>query len=719
MEIQKGRKKYAGIYHAINGSLGKKLLMSYIFLAVIVAFASLCGIVMTNMVNKSANVVINNDVPIADIAMEAVIRSERVLSYCKEYLLFYDSLEPIAAKIDTALAQMHLFILMAKYGTDTDDFKKNDIAMKHQEFANMYSVPRPSQEIAVTADSLLTLQTAFASNVHSLMQRHRQKLTLYHSHDGSTYHDIPSFVSEMELSHLKYFEKLSDAVASRSSFTGELDHTQCAFGKFLTTYSTPDSRIMEAFENVKQDHFAVHSIAAEINASSNSAEKKEKLLHASRTVTQLRNKLETIKKLADKRINESTLAENQALHTMLAFANTMRDHLEDLEEAAANRMEHAIEKSAHVNRLAFVLLIVVMTAAVVAALVMGIMVTKMIVAPLQKSVAFADAISKGDLTKTIDVERDDEIGILIYSLNTMKKSLVGIVENMKTNVAMLSDASSELSASSTQIAGNAESMGKQATAVASATEQSSSGTQAMSAAAEEMSLSVNTVATAIEQMSASLNEVARNCQKESDAAAKANTQAKTTQEMMNTLGNAANQIGRIVEVINDIADQTNLLALNATIEAASAGEAGKGFAVVANEVKVLAKQTARATSEISKQIEEMQSVSNRSIDAITAISSIIDEVNSISQTIVSAVEQQSATINEVAKTIGGANNGANEIARNISETAQGLTQISSNIQNVNSAVSDSVLGINRIKKNALSLDSLLNDLKAVVIQFKL
>ena len=179
-----------------------------------------------------------------------------------------------------------------------------------------------------------------------------------------------------------------------------------------------------------------------------------------------------------------------------------------------------------------------------------------------------------------------------------------------------------------------------------------------------MSAGVSSVATAIEEMSASLNEVSKNCQKESQIAASASNQAKSTRDLMDRLGVSSKEVGKVIEVINDIADQTNLLALNATIEAASAGDAGKGFAVVANEVKELAKQTAQATEQISRQIEEMQGSTTSAVAAIEEITKIIEQINAISHTIVSSVEEQTSTVNEIAKSISGASQAATEIARN-------------------------------------------------------
>jgi len=179
--------------------------------------------------------------------------------------------------------------------------------------------------------------------------------------------------------------------------------------------------------------------------------------------------------------------------------------------------------------------------------------------------------------------------------------------------------------------------------------------------------------------------------------------AATTNETMKKLGESSREIGNVIKVITSIAQQTNLLALNATIEAARAGEAGKGFAVVANEVKELAKQTAKATEEISQKIEAIQGVTKGAVTAIEEISTIINQINDISNSIASAVEEQTAT--------------TNEIGRSVNEAAIGVTDIAKNISGVATAARNTTQGANDTKTASAELSEMAARLQASVSKF--
>jgi methyl-accepting chemotaxis protein len=181
--------------------------------------------------------------------------------------------------------------------------------------------------------------------------------------------------------------------------------------------------------------------------------------------------------------------------------------------------------------------------------------------------------------------------------------------------------------------------------------------------------------------------------------------AMETNVTVTKLGESSAEIGHVIKVITSIAQQTNLLALNATIEAARAGEAGKGFAVVANELKELAKQTAKATEDISQRIGAIQTDARSAVEAIRMISEIIEQVNDIASTIATAVEQQSATTSEMSRNVSEAVRGSGEVAKNI-------TSVATAAQSTSSGASDS-------QRAAQQLARMSTELRELVGQFKI
>ncbi len=199
-------------------------------------------------------------------------------------------------------------------------------------------------------------------------------------------------------------------------------------------------------------------------------------------------------------------------------------------------------------------------------------------------------------------------------------------------------------------------------------------TSAVIQAANQASQNVETVAAAAQELSASISEISRHVTRSAEVAAKATDDATRSNTTVSSLAEAAQRIGDVVKLINDIAGQTNLLALNATIEAARAGEAGKGFAVVASEVKSLASQTAKATEDIALQISAIQNATKETVSVIQGISGTIREINEIAATVASAVEEQGAA--------------TQEIARNVQQAATGTQDVKTNIADVGHAVDE-------------------------------
>jgi methyl-accepting chemotaxis protein len=325
----------------------------------------------------------------------------------------------------------------------------------------------------------------------------------------------------------------------------------------------------------------------------------------------------------------------------------------------------------------------------------------------------------------------DNLAEVLSGIKDNAETLAAAAEELSTVSSNLSDGSEELSDQAGNVAGATEQISTNINTMAAATEEMSVNVSTVSSTAEEMSQTMDSVAHSIEEMRKSINAIAENAGGGSRIASDAMDLAKNATGTMHSLGESAQEIGKVTEVIKRIAEQTNLLALNATIEAASAGEAGKGFAVVAHEIKELANQSAKAAEDIANKIEGVQSGTDEAVKVIDEVAEIIGNINDAVHHISDAVEKQTEAANEISISVSETNKGsgeiasaiaelakgANDVSQNAGEVAKGANDVASNILGVSKAAKDSNEGAKQVNTSADELARVAGELRSLVSRF--
>jgi methyl-accepting chemotaxis protein len=337
---------------------------------------------------------------------------------------------------------------------------------------------------------------------------------------------------------------------------------------------------------------------------------------------------------------------------------------------------------------------------VVAALAGGFVhfVVRRMLRPLSRMQAAMLKLAEGDVSVEIaGAGRGDEIGGMARAVQVFKDNAVKMAALGREKAEQEKRAERERRAAFERLAGEFEASVKgvveqafgAAQAMRAMAEQlSQSGTRtagqadSVAAAADHATSKVEAVSAAAEELTASISEIARQVAQSATVSRDATAEARAANERVGGLAAAASSIGEVVRLITEIAEQTNLLALNATIEAARAGEAGRGFAVVASEVKTLAGQTARATDDITAQIQAIQATTGDTVRAIQGIGRTVERINEAAAAISSAVEEQGAATQDISRNVADALGETARVASNISgvrEAAGATTSIAAEV----------------------------------------
>jgi len=420
--------------------------------------------------------------------------------------------------------------------------------------------------------------------------------------------------------------------------------------------------------------------------------------------------------------------------------------------AFVRHQENIIERNVILTSVAMIIVLLALAA----------FIFSQILTPIHRISLRIQEMNQGDLEGRITMKRSDEIGSIANAIdllsNTFNKTIGEIIGNADTSNAMIQNLTAtshlmqtsidEMTGMSGTIASASEEISTNMNTVASSAEEASVNVNSITATVEQLSANMNTIAAAAEQasvnmngitenvssisheianvirksaegLSTSLKEIATNTNKARQISLEANQEAEQTHSAMNNLSEVAQEIGQILDLINNIASQTNMLALNATIEAASAGQAGKGFAVVAGEVKELAKQTTEANSEIANQIDKVQEYVFNVQQRTQNVSKVILQVSEINQGISSLVDEQTASSGKLVKAVESVSVAVRNSAINVEEAASGIKEITRSTAEASSAarstavnVVEAATGVKEIARSSNEIATGIKDINA-------
>ncbi len=354
------------------------------------------------------------------------------------------------------------------------------------------------------------------------------------------------------------------------------------------------------------------------------------------------------------------------------------------------------------------------------ALGMYLTVRRFVARPLGRVVSMLRDIAQGegDLTARLELNSADEIGELAGWFNTFVEKLQEVIRQIAENIDALGRAASTMSDVAGIMARDSGTLSEQSGNLDSIAGQVHHDMGDVASSLETLNANIKSIVGAIEETTASVGAISRNAGQSALIAGDAAQRAEQTGQTVGKLRTSAQAIGKVIEVIVDIAEQTKLLALNATIEAARAGEAGKGFAVVAGEVKDLAGQTSLSTKDIRDKVEEIQAISVETAESIDQILKVIGRVNDMAGSIAAAVEQQSSFTREIKQSVSQAATAGEEVSISTARAAALCRNMSGSIDEVNQSSGSTFREAGQVRQASQELAGLAETLRGLLSSFR-
>ena len=358
-------------------------------------------------------------------------------------------------------------------------------------------------------------------------------------------------------------------------------------------------------------------------------------------------------------------------------------------------------------------------ASLVISLIAGFINVRSVTVPIRQMVEVIGDLRNGKLTARLKLNRHDEFGTLGENLNALASKLQTALLDIQNSTRSLASSAVQVSSTAESLAASAKQTTQQTGTANHAAGEMASSISMVTESSDSIAEHIRSISSALAEMTSTITEISGTTQKYAVDVASTCELANSTNRRMGDLMNAADAIGHVVELIDDLAEQTNLLALNATIEAARAGEAGKGFAVVATEVKDLAKQTAKATAEIRQSITGVQTATQDAVTSIGQIGRMISDMTRTTEQIAAAIEEQNVTTQRMSEDMGETSNAVSSMSSLFIQSGKSSRAITSNIATVEKIARDTSDSATQYVEAGAKLTQLADHLDALVGQFEL